>query len=190
MRYFDRVYAYLRIALDDVHAAEDATQQVFTQVFEAFPRYELRRQPFRAWLFVIVRNHAINQLQKQRRLEVVDPQELDRRRELRDVSDEGLRALGWISDRELLLFVERLPLPQRQVLVLRYLIDLSTDEIAAVLGRSTTDVRTLDYRARGFLRKRLTALGRDSASGDMIRMRRWGKPASVLRSRRFALIDR
>jgi len=189
-RYFDRVYAYLRMALDDEHGAEDATQQVFTQVFEGLPRYQQRGKPFRAWLFVVVRNHAISQLQKSRRLEVVDPQELDRRRERRGASGGvDLGALSWISDQELMLFIERLPLPQRQVLILRYLVDLKTSEIAEVLGRSETDIRTLDYRARGFLRKRLTSVGRDSSSGEIIRMRRWGKPASVLRSRRFALLD-
>jgi RNA polymerase sigma-70 factor (ECF subfamily) len=190
LRYFDRVYAYLRIALRDEHAAEDAAQHVFTQVFEALPRYERRRQPFRAWLFVIARNHAFTQMQRRGRLDVVDPQEIDRRRERRESEDLDLRALNWISDRDLMLFVERLPLAQRQVLVLRYLFDLNTEEIASLLSRSASDVRTLDYRARRFLRQRLAALGRDSSSGGLIRMRRWGKPAPVLRSRRFALIAR
>src|SRR5437588_517470 len=62
------------------HEAEDATQQVFLQAMEALPRYELRAVPFRAWLFRIVRNYSIKHLAKHSRVEVEDPDELDRRR--------------------------------------------------------------------------------------------------------------
>jgi DNA-directed RNA polymerase specialized sigma24 family protein len=98
------------------------------------------------------------------------------------------RTLGWITDRELLMFVERLTLPQRQVLLLRYMLDLSTREIGEILGRSTDDVRMLDSRARRFLEERLAALGR-APSGKRSRMqwRRQVRLAPVIRQRRFAL---
>src|SRR4051794_15827870 len=79
MRYFDRVYGYLRMLLRDSHEAEDVTQQVFLRVLEALPKYERRRQPFRAWLFTIVRNHALTNLNKRQRFQLVEPEELDRR---------------------------------------------------------------------------------------------------------------
>jgi RNA polymerase sigma-70 factor (ECF subfamily) len=188
MRYFDRVYSYLRLALDDEHAAEDTTQQVFLKVMEALPRYERRVQPFRAWLFTIVRNHAIRYLEKRGRMEVVDPVELTDRRE--DPTEpepaEALGALGWISDREILMLIERLPVAQRQVLMLRYMMDLTTTDIAAILGRTSEDVRALQSRALRFLQKRLTALGRTPTSRQpTISMTRRRPGAPVLRSRRY-----
>jgi RNA polymerase sigma-70 factor (ECF subfamily) len=188
MRYFDRVYSYLRLALDDEHAAEDTTQQVFMKVMEALPRYERRTQPFRAWLFTIVRNHAIRYLEKRGRMEVVDPVELTERREDRTELEppEALGALGWISDREILMLIERLPVAQRQVLMLRYMMDLTTTDIAAVLGRSNEDVRALQSRALRFLQKRLTALGRTPPRREpTIGMTRRRTGAPVLRARRF-----
>jgi RNA polymerase sigma-70 factor (ECF subfamily) len=188
MRYFDRVYSYLRLALDDEHAAEDATQQVFLKVMEALPRYERRTQPFRAWLFTIVRNHAIRYLEKRGRVDVVDPVELTDRRE--DPSEpeppEALGTLGWITDREILMLIERLPVAQRQVLMLRYMMDLTTTDIGAVLGRTTEDVRALQSRALRFLQQRLTALGRTPHGRQpTIGMTRRRAGGPVLRARRF-----
>jgi RNA polymerase sigma-70 factor (ECF subfamily) len=190
LRYFDRVYGYLRVAFKDRHEAEDGTQQVFTKVFEALPEYEQRRQPFRAWLFVIVRNYAISQLSRQGRVEAVDPAELDRHREatsLQADSDAELRTLSWITDSDMLVLVERLPIAQRQVLALRFMLDLSLKQAATVLGRTPNDIAALQHRAIVFLRARLTALGRAPTQPGENRMRAWLAPAQVIRRRRSAL---
>jgi RNA polymerase sigma-70 factor (ECF subfamily) len=193
MRYFDRVYRYLRIGLHDEHEAEDITQTVFVKVFSSLGRYERRgKQPFRAWLFRIVRNELISEVRKRHAVVAEDPEIIDYLRS--DVeaevevaeSDRGV--LDWITDRELGLFVERLPLAQRQVLVLRFMVGMSPDETAAVLGRSSTDVRTLQYRALEFLRARLQAVGREPRGGGYVSWRRPCRQAQVLRNRRFALL--
>jgi RNA polymerase sigma-70 factor (ECF subfamily) len=185
MRYFDRVYSYLRLLLRDPHAAEDVAQQVFVKVLEAIDGYESRRQPFRAWLFVVVRNHALNELRRQRRLELVPADELPEDDAVWEDGHAG-GAFDWITDRELSMFVERLPLPQRQVLLLRYMLDLSFPAIAQVLDRAPEDVRTLHKRALGFVRARLVAVGRGER-GERARMRGCVPEARVLRYRRFAL---
>jgi RNA polymerase sigma-70 factor (ECF subfamily) len=162
LRYFDRVYAYLRVSLRDEHEAEDATQQVFLKLYEALPRYERRHQPFRAWLFTIARNEAVDRLRKRGVVDVEDPVTLSRRRD--SIADhDALGALRWMSDAEMLLLIERLSPLQRQVLVLRYMMDLSCTEVAEVLGRSSESVRQLQHRALEFLRTRLHALGRQPA---------------------------
>jgi RNA polymerase sigma-70 factor (ECF subfamily) len=194
MRYFDRVYGYLRMMINDSHAAEDGAQQVFLQVLEALPRYEPRPgHPFRAWLFIVARNRALYQLRQQGRIAFVDPATLD------DASEANCgpeppgepSALDWISDAELLLFVERLPLAQRQVLLLRYMLGLSGAETARAIGRSHEDVRVLQHRALAFLRARLTAIGRGVPQRrDPQRVRGYLRQAPVLRARRFALTIR
>jgi RNA polymerase sigma-70 factor (ECF subfamily) len=188
VRYFDRVFSYLRLLLHSSDEAEDATQQVFLKLFGALPSYRPREKPFRAWLFTVVRNLALNQLRANGRLETVDPYELDRRRDA-PVEEADLDALSWVSDRELLVLIERLPLAQRQVLTLRYMLDLAPSEIAGVLDRTPGDVRILQHRALGFLRERLESLGRAPARPDRhVRMRRGVHEAGVLRARRFSLL--
>jgi RNA polymerase sigma-70 factor (ECF subfamily) len=186
LRYFDRVYSYLRLVLRDPAEAEDAAQQVFLTLLEVLPRYERREAPFRGWLFVIVRNHARAVLKRSARVELhpdLEPEQPD----AAAPPDPDLPALGWIADRELLLFIERLPLAQRQVLALRYMLDLSYPEIAQVLDRTQDDVRSLHSRAVRFLRARLTAVGRSPVSPRHVPARSCPKHAWVLRHRRFAL---
>jgi RNA polymerase sigma-70 factor (ECF subfamily) len=158
-KHFDSVYAYLRVALNDDQEAEDAAQQVFTKVLESLASYEHRGQPFRAWLFRIARNQAIDHLRKHGRVDVEEPATVERR--CQPTPDTDLRALHWTSDNDLMTLVERLPNSQRQVVVLRYVLDFTTSEIGEILERSPEAVRQLQSRALRFLERRLMALGRE-----------------------------
>jgi RNA polymerase sigma-70 factor (ECF subfamily) len=186
LRYFDRVYSYLRVALRDRHEAEDVTQQAFVAVLESLPRYERRSQPFRAWMFVIVRRYALSTMQKQSRLDVTDPVQLSQRYESREAPAD-YAVLDGLSDPDLIMLIERLPLAQRQVLLLRYMLNLTYAEAAEVLDRSIDDIRALHSRARRFLEARLTALGRSPRVGRPERCRTFLRKAPVLRARRFVL---
>jgi RNA polymerase sigma-70 factor (ECF subfamily) len=188
-RYFDRVYAYLRIAVRNQHEAEDLTQQVFVNVLEALPRYERRAQPFRAWLFTIVRHTALRHLRRRQREQPAEPAAMARRNEsvAEHTADEGI--LNWITDRDLLLFVERLPASQRQVLVMRYLLDLTGGQIAEILGTSPAAVRQLQRRAMQVLRRRLVEAGRaPSRRPRGTPFARGIRQSRVIRGRRWSLM--
>lgn len=187
-RYFERVFAYMRVALRSREEAEDATQEVFVRAFAALPDFEPRR-PFRSWLFTIARNMALNVLRSSGRLELLDPEELERHVEETGLEEIAVPALDWITDRDLTIFVERLPETQRQALFLRYVLDLDATEIANVMGRNVEDIRALQSRAVRFLRDRLAAVGRTSAdpSTRRAKMRASIPEATVLRARRFSL---
>ena len=185
--YFDRVYAYMRVVLKDRHEAEDATQQIFMKLLEAIPEYEPRR-PFAAWLFTIARNRAVDLLRKSSRTDVTEPGEMDRRREAEGHDHTELAALNWISDNDLLVFIERLPIAQRQALLLRFMLGLDAAQIADMLERTPDDVRKLQHRGLRFLETRLAAIGREPREGRRVRMGRWRKQATVLRRRRYALM--
>lgn len=186
---FDAVYTYLRISLKDYHEAEDAAQEVFMRALGALPRFEIRPgTPFRAWLFTIARNIVLAQYREQKLLDVEDPQEITDRQTNPGLSEPEALALEWVTDDDLLFLIRRLPAAQRQVLTLRYMLELSTDQIASVLGRSPVAVRKLEHRALRFLEERLIALRRrSSAPGRRTPMLTRLRRAPVLGARRFAL---
>ena len=64
--YFERIYRYVVINMDDRSEAEDITQEVFIKVLRSINRYKITKAPFAAWLYRIAKNQVIDH-QRQRR---------------------------------------------------------------------------------------------------------------------------
>ena len=151
-RYLAQVYSYAYYELGDHHDAEDATERTFLAALTNLDRFEERARPsdgegastFRVWLFRIARNVVANQRRGRRRhpqapLEaaalVADPLDVEGTTAVRDEAAAAWRAVG------------RLPADRRRAIVLRFVEEMSTAEIAGVLGRSEGAVRVLIHRA-------------------------------------------
>jgi RNA polymerase sigma-70 factor, ECF subfamily len=155
-RYFTKIYHYFISVLADRHAAEDQAQEVFVRIFRALPRYEIRGVPFDAWLFRIARNQAIDERQRREPIVVEEPDRVGRRHEA--VETRSARTSAIPSDYDLPRLVEGLPLAQRQVVVLRYVVDLDWQAIAIALDKSPGAVRQIEQRAFSSLRRRLEVM--------------------------------
>ena len=151
-RYLAQVYSYAFYELGDHHEAEDATERTFLAALTNLDRFEERARPadgegastFRVWLFRIARNVVANQRRTRRRhpqapIEtaalVADPLDIEGRAVVHEEATSAWRAVG------------RLPADRRRALVLRFVDEMSTAEIAGVLGRSEGAVRVLIHRA-------------------------------------------
>jgi RNA polymerase sigma-70 factor (ECF subfamily) len=171
-KYLAQVYSYAFYELRDHHAAEDATERVFMQALAGLPRFEERvdafiaarvaarpagERPsggdaadtadfstFRVWLFRIARNVVSNERRR------------DRRRPVTPLEDAALLlapddVVEIAATREAVIAawqaVERLPEDRRRAVILRFVNEMSTPEIAAILGRSEGAVRVLLHRA-------------------------------------------
>lgn len=131
--------------------AEDVVQDAFVRVLE-HQRTLPGVRDMRVWLVRIVWNLA-----------------LDRKRRIRPEQMDELFASGLVSSTTpadqvmaetrrlaaVLAEMERLPKGERHVLLLSAVEEMSTAEIAAVLGKSESAVRALLFRARTRLRERV-----------------------------------
>jgi RNA polymerase sigma-70 factor (ECF subfamily) len=180
-RYFARIYNYVRLAVGDAHAAEDITQQVFTRLLGALGEFRTdRREPLRALLFTMARNAAIDAMRKSNRATVVDPAVIAEINGTPPPAEDR-------EEPELHRALEALGSSQRQVLFLRFVLDLPTDEVAQILDRSVDATRQLQARALRALRARMEPPGTRTAA-PRLPARAVLRKAHVVRSRRFALL--
>jgi len=152
-RYLDRVYGYAFYQLGDHHDAEDATERTFLAALAALGEFRDTGSTFRAWLFRIAHNTIANAHRtRARRPTVALPQAWDRPAPDADPA----RLVGRGEElRELLTLIDQLPDDRRQVILLRFVDELTSREIGVVLERSEGAVRVLLHRALRELAGRL-----------------------------------
>jgi RNA polymerase sigma-70 factor (ECF subfamily) len=155
-RYVNQIYRYCFQALGDRYAAEDATSQTFAKAITAVAKY--RDHSFRGWLFTIARN-AITDLRRRRPTVAMD--EAVPLLNPDDSPEE--QAVSLDTRRQLLRALSQLTPDQRDVVELR-LIGLKGVEIAEVLGKPASAVKSLQFRAYLRLRELLAELGEEQGA--------------------------
>jgi RNA polymerase sigma-70 factor, ECF subfamily len=158
-KYVAQVYNFAVYELGDHHEAEDATERTFLSALAALPAFRERARPedgegastFRIWLFKIARNVVAERRRRWRRrpeapldlaLDTPAPGDVEGTVLARESAASAWRA------------VDRLTGDRRRAIVLRFVHEMTTHEIAEILGRSEGAVRVLIHRGlRGVARE-------------------------------------
>lgn len=151
-KYVAQVYNFAVYELGDHHEAEDATARTFLAALARLDTFEDRARPedgegastFRIWLFRIARN-VIAERRRGRRRRPEAP--LEAAAGAPDAADVEGAAIAGEAVAAAWAAVDRLPDDRRRAIVLRFVHEMSTREIAGVLGRSEGAVRVLLHRA-------------------------------------------
>ena len=147
------VYSYLARCGVRPADRDDVFQSVFLRLHRACGQYQPSR-PAHPWIFTIVANEVRTHLRRRRVRELILA--APAAAEPADVGPDGLRAA---EARETVAWLEqelpRLPLAQREVLVLVGVQGRPLQEVAEVLGRPLNTVKTHLRRARLSLAEKL-----------------------------------
>lgn len=146
----DAVHAYAWTLLRDKTAAEEVVATAFERAFRRRGRFDPGKGTPRAWLFAIVRNAALDELRRRKRVAALldDPE---------DAVDPGLSAHEQAEQAERRATVRAamasLDPRDRELVALKFHAGLSNPEIGELLGISETNAGTRVHRAVTKLRK-------------------------------------
>jgi len=151
-RYVDKIYNYMYYRTGSHYDAEDLTAKVFYQALMHVKRYVERGLPFSAWLYRIAHNLVANWYRSKNR-QVIN---------LDEMTASALQHPGEIPEKSfehqdeqrlLLRLIRRLPEDRQQLVILKFVNQLSNQEIGQIMGRSEGAIKSLYHRTLLTLRE-------------------------------------
>jgi RNA polymerase sigma-70 factor (ECF subfamily) len=152
-----RIYNYIYYRIGSEDDAEDLTARVFHRAFGHIEKYQEKGVPFTAWLYRIAHNLTANWYRDtQRRKEISLEDQLD----LPHQGEPPERQVERTQEKEILMkAIRRLPPDRQQLILLKYLEDLTNGEIAVIMGRTEGAIKSLYHRSLISLREEISSLG-------------------------------
>ncbi|MCB0650085.1 MAG: sigma-70 family RNA polymerase sigma factor [Saprospiraceae bacterium] len=141
-RYYPKVEQYCLKSLNDMQAAQDATQEVFIKVFE---RLSTLKNPelWVAWLFSVTRNVVLNIHKKNDRLRMENVDEFN----LPAEDNSGIEALQE-KEHKLAVLPKLLNTPDGRILKMKYVNGLSIEQMSNDMHLKESAVKMRLLRAR------------------------------------------
>lgn len=142
--YIGPIYRFVLVKVGSKAEAEDLTHDVFLSAWQNLKGYKHQGHPFSSWLYQIARNRVIDHY-RTRKANV----------SIEDTDEELFKVVGVVENRlETTLTMEKirsamvkLSPDQQDVIMMRFVEDLSNEEIAEALGKSEGAIRLLQFRA-------------------------------------------
>lgn len=152
-QYSERLMLCAMSILGDEQAAEDALQEAFISIWKNLHSFKGDAAPF-TWCYVIVRNSALNELRKAKKIASNGWSEIAMEAMAGGTSDE----LRWSADEiheQLLHVLADLPEKQKMVFEMRYFQELSFKELARITGLSEGGLKANYHHARAKVEEKL-----------------------------------
>ncbi len=155
-RYLPKIYSYVYYRTGNVHDAEDLTAKVFVRALAHIGNYVEKGVPFQAWLYRIAHNLVANWHRDQGRRKIIALDEYVAHPLKSEAPDRLTEEQEERS--QLLEAVRRLPDDRQQLLVLKFVEQMSNAEIGAIMGRTEGAIKSLYHRTLLALREEMAAI--------------------------------
>jgi len=152
-RYIDRIFNYVYYRTGNLHDAEDLTARVFQRAMNHIKNYTDRGVPFSAWLYRIAHNLVANWHRDRSRRQEIPINDVPILPSKGDHPEKNL--VRSQEEDSLLRLIRRLPPERQNLLILKFVENMSNAEIGAITGRSEGAVKSLYHRTLLSLRDQL-----------------------------------
>ncbi len=152
--YLTPIFRFIFFRVRTKEDAEDITQHVFLKAWKALPEFGREGKSFSAWLYRIARNTTIDYWRKKKPLSL-DPFAST----LQNKQDNALDPMAIASQKEESEHIRNalhiLNEDQQTILTLKFIEDLSNEEISQITGKTEGAIRQIQSRALKALRQHL-----------------------------------
>jgi RNA polymerase sigma factor (sigma-70 family) len=132
---------------------DDLASEVFIGVLRSLGSFSGDEERFRSWVFTIAHRRLVDERRRLARRPPASPLDDDERGRASPSASAEDEALRRLSEERVRRVCERLVPDQRDVLLLRLVGGLTSEEVAAALGKSPGAVRALQRRGVASLRR-------------------------------------
>jgi RNA polymerase sigma-70 factor (ECF subfamily) len=138
--FYKRIFRFCKFNTRDGNIAQDICQETFLKAWKALPNFSQKGGSLQAFLFKIARNLIIDLSRKKKEVALenydrADPkQDLGERIEKQEDVERVRSALSWLEEED------------RQIIVLRYFEDMTTYEVAKIVGIREGNLRVRTHR--------------------------------------------
>jgi RNA polymerase sigma-70 factor (ECF subfamily) len=160
-RYIKAIYNFVYRLSGNEKEAEDITQEVFFKVWKNIKKFNLEKS-FKTWIFSITKNTAIDYLRKRKDIPISFFDDENGENFLENTIEDKEPIANEVIDiqynkKELEKVMQNLTIIQREVIILKYLNEMSLSEVAEILDMPKDTVKSHHRRALIKMKSKLSA---------------------------------
>lgn len=159
--YQPQIYRFIFLKVGSKDEAEDLTHQVFLNAWTGIAKYKHRGFPFSSWLYQIARNQVVDHYRSKK--DAISIEEMDPDTLKEQFGTEGLDTA--LELERVMKAVRTLKTEYQDVLILRFVEDMTIKDVASALGKTEGAVKLLQHRALKILKD---TLGEESPEEPII----------------------
>ena len=143
---YPRIWRYIRRHVSHLHDSEDLTADVFVYAFKNWTSFDKNKAPVHAWLYLIA-SCRVKNYYRDRKLFVSLNQNLPQIEEI-PMEDEYTKSIEMMDQREVIRkLLLRLSEKERHIVICRYFLSKTSEQIAEELNTTSVNVRVTQTRA-------------------------------------------
>ena len=143
-KYLPQIYRFIFLKVSSKIEAEDLTHEVFLNAWQNLSKYKDQGFPFSSWLYQIARNRTIDHFRAKKPIASIDAM-AEEKIELVNVNSldiDDFLQVGLVKSA-----IHELKEEHQNVLIMRFIEDMSPAQIANILGKSEGAIRLIQHRA-------------------------------------------
>jgi RNA polymerase sigma-70 factor (ECF subfamily) len=150
---FDKIYRFVFYRVGHKEIAEDITEEVFVKAFESLKSLN-QTASFEAWLYQIARNRVIDYYRSKNLLTNLEDVEHSLEYDTNLIDVVNLKT----EQKIFVKLLKELPTEQQIVIKLKFLEDLTNQEISELLHKPEGTIRVIQHRAIAKLKQLIQSL--------------------------------